>query len=145
VISWIECSNMVKVIQFWTSLNDQFFVVKTPVLLVDPLNSNKSSDILTTILIQLLRQLCCSLFSWSKIIVSEKWRENKNIIWVWERKLCKSCTKMIVQISFLFQQQGVFTFYSGRKQQCISSFYVKCWRSRHSSKCFLHKKALRLW
>lgn len=29
-----------QVIQFLTSLNDQFFVVKAPMLLVDPLHSN---------------------------------------------------------------------------------------------------------
>ena len=29
-------------------------------------------------------------------------RENKNVMWVWERKLSKSCNKVVVQISFLF-------------------------------------------
>jgi len=31
----------------------------------------------------------------------KKKREDKNIMWVWERKLYKSCYKMVVQISFL--------------------------------------------
>ena len=43
-----------------------------------------------------------SFFSLVKNNVERKMkRENKRIMWVWERKLSKSCHKMIVQISFL--------------------------------------------
>jgi len=33
----------------------------------------------------------------------KKKRENKNIMWVWERKLSKSCCKIVVQISFIYK------------------------------------------
>jgi len=39
---------------------------------------------------------------WSKIIERKRKRENKNIMWVWKRRLYKSYHKMDVQISFLY-------------------------------------------
>jgi len=46
----------------------------------------------------------------------KKKRENKNIMWVWERKLSKSYHKVVVQISFLFKQP---LFYFG----VMNAFY----------------------
>jgi len=57
----------------------------------------KSNDIWTTILVELLGQPCCSLFSLVKNNGERKRkRENKKIMWVWERKLYKNgCTNII--------------------------------------------------
>jgi len=53
-------------------------------------------------LIQFLWQLLFSLFSLVKNNGERKRkRENKRIMWVWERKLLKNCHKLVVQISFL--------------------------------------------
>jgi hypothetical protein len=61
-----------------------------------------SNDICTTIWWQLLWQPFFPSSYWSKTIERKRKRENKNIMWVWKRKLFKSCHKMVVQISFLF-------------------------------------------
>jgi len=74
------------------------------------INGNSFSDLLfstsndifwTTILLQLLGQTCCSLFSLVKNNRERKRkRENKKIKWVWERKLYKNCFTYII---YLFQ------------------------------------------
>jgi len=55
-----------------------------------------NNDICTTLLKQLLRQFCYFLFSLVKNNKERKMkRDNKNEIWVYERKLFKSCTIII--------------------------------------------------
>ena len=53
-------------------------------------------------LVQLLWQLWFS-FIWliKNNRERKRKRDNKKIMWVWERKLSKSCSKMVVHISFL--------------------------------------------
>ena len=60
----------------------------------------KCSDICTSNWWQLWWQLF-SLFLLAKNNEREKWRENKNVMWIWERKLSKSYHIMVVQILFL--------------------------------------------
>jgi len=62
-----------------------------------------NSDIWTTIWYNFCDNLFFLLFFWSKTMERKKGRENKKIMWVWERKLSKNCHKVVVQISFLFQ------------------------------------------
>ena len=70
-------------------------------------------------MVQLLGQPCCSLFSLAKTNRERKRkRENKKITWVWERKLYKSCTKMVVQISFLLKIRAWRIYFTQRPTLC---------------------------
>ena len=62
-----------------------------------------NSDIWTNIWYNFCDNFFFSLFSLVKNNGERKMkRENKNIVWVWERKLSKSYYKRVVQISFSF-------------------------------------------
>jgi len=79
-------------------------------LLVFEVYIHKKHWYLNNHFIQLLWQLLFSLFSWVKNNRERKRkRENKRIMWVWERKLSKSCHKRVVQISFLIHKRKMLT------------------------------------
>jgi hypothetical protein len=68
-----------------------------------------SNDILTSIWWQLCWQPCFSHFLLVKNSGERKRkRGDNNIMWVWERKLSKSCQKVVVKISFLYINLPVF-------------------------------------
>jgi len=56
----------------------------------------KSSDICTSLSYNFHDNFVFLSYDWSKTIEREKWKENKNIMWLWERKLLENgCTNII--------------------------------------------------